>query len=120
MKLEKIVMDLRDLRDLRDRIHIRIEYRPVIGEDEEEEVEEEKQEDISHLQPLLANTKAIMAAVVYLVLGFLLLVSKHNEVAMSRRHERRPGGPIQYSRYISRSSSFFAYFQDLSRHHEFF
>jgi hypothetical protein len=42
-----------------------------------------------------------MAAVDYLVLGFLLLGSTHNEVAMSRRHERRPGGPIKYSRYIS-------------------
>ena len=42
-----------------------------------------------------------MAAVDYLVLGFLLLGSRHNEVAMSRRHERRPGGPIKYSRYIS-------------------
>jgi hypothetical protein len=43
----------------------------------------------------------VMAAVDYLVLGFLLLGSRHNEVAMSRRHERRPGGPIKYSRYIS-------------------
>ena len=42
-----------------------------------------------------------MSAVDYLVLGFLLLGSRHNEVAMSRRHERRPGGPIKYSRYIS-------------------
>jgi hypothetical protein len=42
-----------------------------------------------------------MAAVDHLVLGLLLLVSRHNEVAMSRRHERRPGGPIKYSRYIS-------------------
>jgi hypothetical protein len=43
----------------------------------------------------------LMAAVVYLVLGFLLLVSEHNEVAMSCRHKRRPGGPIKYLRYIS-------------------
>jgi hypothetical protein len=46
-----------------------------------------------------------IAAVDYLALGFLLLGSRHNEVAMSRRHERRPGGPIKYSRYISLWSS---------------
>jgi hypothetical protein len=42
-----------------------------------------------------------MAAVVHLVLGFLVLVSKNNEVAMVCHHERRHGGPIKSLRYIS-------------------
>jgi hypothetical protein len=37
-----------------------------------------------------------MAAVVHLVLGFLVVV-----VAMVRRHKRRHGGPIKLPRYIS-------------------
>jgi hypothetical protein len=35
------------------------------------------------------NSSHLAAAAVHLVLGFLVLVSKHNEVAMLRRHERR-------------------------------
>jgi hypothetical protein len=42
-----------------------------------------------------------MAAVVHLVLGFLVLESTHNEVALLRRHERRHGAPLNLSRYIS-------------------
>jgi hypothetical protein len=42
-----------------------------------------------------------MAAVAYFVLGFLVFVSKHNEVAMVRRHERRHGEPIKSLWYIS-------------------
>jgi hypothetical protein len=44
-----------------------------------------------------------MAAVVHFVLGFLVLVSKHNEVAMVRRHERCYGGRMKLPRYISLS-----------------
>jgi hypothetical protein len=36
-----------------------------------------------------AMTHQLMAAVVHSVLGFLVLVSNHNEVAMLHRHERR-------------------------------
>jgi hypothetical protein len=41
-----------------------------------------------------------MAAVVYLVLGFLLLVSKHTEVAMFHHHELRHHWPMKSPQYI--------------------
>jgi hypothetical protein len=44
-----------------------------------------------------ARANQPIAAVVYVVFGFLLLISKHNEVAMLRRHEHCPGGPIKLS-----------------------